>query len=528
MSTPGQNRSSPASARLRPPPGGAVIRMYRQGLGDCFLLAFAGESRSAPVYVLVDCGVHFAQSGGRETMLRVIDDVIECTGGRVDVVTATHEHTDHLSAFRHSAPRLFNGDLKIGQLWLAWTEREDDELAQQLRGERIKAKNAIEAALEKLKSELDPEEPRSLALSARLSAVMQSCGSDEEGEDETLQTLAKKLGLAEHEKVTGNELSLALLKDRANEVRFFTPGDAPVPIPGAPKARTYVLGPPRDLALMKKSAPSRGDRHETFLTSATGLASFATAAARAADGLAARDQAEFCFPFDARLRLDLKGGKPPSDHQRFFDEFYAPKDAWRRIDRDWLFAADELALHLDRHTNNTSLALAFELGEAGEGPTLLFPADAQVGSWLSWQNLTWQLGQRQIGIANLLRRTAVYKVGHHASHNATLARDESGADYGLRLARDGLVALIPVDQSAAEKLPGWNMPYERLYAFLKQKTHGNILRSDDRDPELPIPRIQWSAIPGRLGARWRRSRKKKSERSGGGSLYYDISISSDG
>ena len=30
-------------------------------------------------------------------------------------------------------------------------------------------------------------------------------------------------------------------------------------------------------------------------------------------------------------------------------------------------------------------------------------------------------------MADLFRRTAVYKVGHHASHNATLKKDETGA-----------------------------------------------------------------------------------------------------
>lgn len=529
MSASGENRSSPASSRLRPPPGGAVIRMYRQGLGDSFLLAFAGKSRSAPVYVLVDCGAHFAQPGGRETMLHVIDDLIECTGGRIDVVVATHEHTDHLSAFKHSARRLLHGDLKINQLWLAWTECDDDELAQQLRGERVKAKQAIEAALEKLKKDRSFEQPSTQALAKRLNAANQFFAINDQADDDTIPTLARKLGLAKPEKVTGNELSLALLKDIAREVRFFSPGDAPVSIPGAMNSRAYVLGPPRQLSLLKRSDPSGGDRHETFLTSAVGLDSFATAALQGKEEYSAYEQADFCFPFDERRRLDLYGkgtGEELSpEYQRFFKRFYGALDSWRSIDRDWLFAAGELAMHLDRHTNNTSLVLAFELGEPGTGPVLLFPADAQVGNWLSWQSLTWQLGGRQIDVSDLLRRTAVYKVGHHASHNGTLARDETGSDYGLRLIPDRLIALIPVDQAAAEELPGWNMPYEKLYTFLKQKTHGNILRSDDSDRKLPIPRLRWSNIPGAPGMRWRRSRKQKSEKNGGGALYYDLSVS---
>jgi hypothetical protein len=45
--------SSP-STPLDPPKGGAIVRMYRIGHGDCFLIAFAGKKK--PVHVLIDCG----------------------------------------------------------------------------------------------------------------------------------------------------------------------------------------------------------------------------------------------------------------------------------------------------------------------------------------------------------------------------------------------------------------------------------------------------------------------------------------
>lgn len=549
MSPTERNRSSRSSARLVPPADGIAIRMYRQGLGDCFLLAFAGESRKSPSYALIDCGAHFAQAGGRDNMVRILDDIIDCTGGHVDVVVATHEHSDHLSAFKHGAHRLLNDELKIDQLWLAWTERDDDELAQQLRGERLNAKDAIDAALDRLKAELglDPEDDLptvdavesehlpSLKLSNTLEAAQQFFAIDERNDDDTVPTLARKLGLRNPDKVSGNELALAVLKDKAREVRYFRPGEVPVTIPGASAARAYVLGPPRNLSLLKKSDPSRGDRHETFLTSATGMTSFAAAAVRADENdLAALERVDLCFPFDARHRIDLENldsdddtaeARLSTEEREFLRQYRSRDSAWRRIDNEWLSAAGELALHLDRHTNNTSLALAFEIGTLGKGPVLLFPADAQVGNWLSWQDLTWNLGDRTIAIADLLNRTAVYKVGHHGSHNASLARDALGADYGLRLIRDGLVAMIPVDQTASDKLRGWDMPYGKLYEFLRCKTRGNILRSDDVDSSLPVPRLQWKDVPGVAGARWRRSRKKKSEASGGGSLYYDLSLS---
>ncbi|TIX03162.1 MAG: hypothetical protein E5V44_15695, partial [Mesorhizobium sp.] len=63
----------------------------------------------------------------------------------------------------------------------------------------------------------------------------------------------------------------------------------------------------------------------------------------------------------------------------------APAEKWRRIDSDWTGSIEALALKMDSDTNNTSLALAFELPD---GQVLLFPGDAQVGNWLSWNDQT--------------------------------------------------------------------------------------------------------------------------------------------
>src|SRR5687768_16586106 len=42
--------------KLKPPNNGIVVRMYRIGHGDCFLLAMPREGGGNPVYVLIDCG----------------------------------------------------------------------------------------------------------------------------------------------------------------------------------------------------------------------------------------------------------------------------------------------------------------------------------------------------------------------------------------------------------------------------------------------------------------------------------------
>ena len=66
---------------------------------------------------------------------------------------------------------------------------------------------------------------------------------------------------------------------------------------------------------------------------------------------------------------------------------------------------------------------------------LLFPADAQIGNWLSWQSLPPGTAADDAWITadDLLARTVLYKVGHHGSHNATLK------ERGLELMTSDLV-----------------------------------------------------------------------------------------
>src|SRR2546429_615615 len=71
--------------------------------------------------------------------------------------------------------------------------------------------------------------------------------------------------------------------------------------------------------------------------------------------------------------------------------------SWRRVDEDWLGCAAQFALNLASATNNTSLVFAIQLSPGAQ--VLVFPADAQGGKWLSWQQ-----GERTVdGGAGLFR-----------------------------------------------------------------------------------------------------------------------------
>src|SRR5262249_367532 len=70
------------------------IRMYRQGLGDCFLLTFPRKDKS-PFNLLVDCG---ALNRSKKFMTSIVEHIEESVRvndhekARLDLVVATHEH----------------------------------------------------------------------------------------------------------------------------------------------------------------------------------------------------------------------------------------------------------------------------------------------------------------------------------------------------------------------------------------------------------------------------------------------------
>src|SRR5256885_145772 len=88
-------KSATTAGRLR-------IRMFRQGLGDCFLLTFDNK-----VHVLIDCGVIVGTQAPEPLMTRVVQSIRDATKGKgkkgkVDVLVVTHEHWDHVSGFKQA------------------------------------------------------------------------------------------------------------------------------------------------------------------------------------------------------------------------------------------------------------------------------------------------------------------------------------------------------------------------------------------------------------------------------------------
>jgi hypothetical protein len=472
------------------------VRMYRGLLGDCFLLTHARGKRA--FHALIDCGV--LQCIGDRPLTKaaigrmpaVVADIKDRTGGRLDLVVATHEHYDHLSGFllQHEAFKTFS----IGAVWVAWTESRTDDQANAIRERGKKALSLLKAVATSDGLGLDQDDTAGKDRRATIEALLQFY--DTELEPWTPQDAlgaAKKRPpynpAAQVPRSCANAIEWLRFKAGEANVRYLEPGQV-VRFGLNERLRASVLGPPRAGKRLLQLNPSAGGQREVYLTSSDevdtlettlrarrlGVAKGATVAPAR---LGAADQ-PFAQPFHRTgEEQDLCA----------IARLYAAEGAEnRRIDGEWLGSAELLALKIDRDVNNTSLALAIEV----PGPArhvLLFPADAQVGNWLSWHDQTYSEtpadpAARTETAIEILSRVVLYKVGHHGSHNAT-AREK-----GLELMTSPhLVAMIPVvkavarEQANEHNKDGWAMPFGHLFDRLKEKTRDRIVLGDGAPDE---------------------------------------------
>jgi hypothetical protein len=454
--------------------------MYRGILGDCFLLSHWRDGK--PTRILIDCGV-LQHSGGDQQIRNVAADIKKETGGHLSLLVVTHEHADHLSGFSLASDVFFDSDFKIDMLWLAWTERHDDAQAVALRARFKQARLALGLALQVAES--GAFDCPALNTVAGLANFLGPMGID-----------TKSSGI----RTTGQILVELKRKVGPEKTRYLEPGEVREAAPGL---QAYVLGPPRTGCRLTKAGPSGGSRREVYMTDydeALAVESAARAAlarlkvAEGSKGSEAHGLSDHS-PFARRYHRTVAATEQESDRLQADKAALDPRalyfkgEANRRIETDWTTGAEVLALKMDSDTNNTSVALAFELDD---NQVLLFPGDAQVGNWLSWGDQTYKppgADAASLTIDDLLRRVTLYKVGHHASHNATLR------DLGLEKMTDPrLVAMIPVVErvARAQGKKGWQMPFPDLYERLKHRTSQRVVRgdgvqADERDAFLQNP-----------------------------------------
>jgi hypothetical protein len=447
--------------------------MYRLGIGDCFLLTLPA-SAGKPFHLLIDCGTHSSERGGPKNNRdpwrteAAAADILEVTDGRLNAVIGTHEHWDHLSGFLQGKQSFEKCEAEV--IWCSWAEDQKNEpIAQELVGLRRNGQEALWNIHQQIQAPSSEDEAEAAGLRDRLSALFGFFGESP--------------GIGER----ARDAAEALLKLGRGRVKYLSPGAEPIEGPGG-NWRIFVLGPPRNLSLLRHDQPRRpGQGYPLAGLEAEAL----NLAAIGAPPLTKESDP----PFKAAFQITLEDTRGMAFFQRRYwndavagvarDETAA--QGFRRIGLSHLSAAEAFALKHDRLTNNTSLVVALELGPAAskDNPVILFAGDAQIGNWLSWPTVVWPdyHGRRVDGV-DLIARTEIYKVGHHASHNATLMEG------GLEEMKKLRVALVTVSQTTAKKLRWENsLPRQSILDRLKQIAREAVIRSDSgieaKDAAMP-------------------------------------------
>jgi hypothetical protein len=537
-----RERSATPEGTMKAPASGVKVRMYRQGHGDCFLLAFRGKDDKA-VYVLIDCGCKPGSNGRRfklKSLRDAVQDIRTATGGHLDLVVITHEHQDHVNGFEP-----YFQDFTIQNAWFAWTEDPKDDVANELRQRYhdqllglVAARNGLAAA--------GASHPSVNAIDELLSLEL---GLDRRMTRQALRKAA--VDKKAHPEKSANKRGMSLVKKKAGtrNTRFLRPHEHILHIPRVDDVRVFVLGPPRSADLIADEEPQGS---EAFPGQAVSLAyaSFAAAAAQADHNVPKPD----ILPFARHFAIPLDSTLMPKEYVDFFDTHYgktpAPqkkdkrtkrgnpkriqKDDWRRIDGDWLYSAEDLALQVNKGINNTSLVLAFELQKSRK--VLLFVGDAQRGNWKSWTDGSWKddgkganvIEGTEITVRDLMSRTVLYKVGHHGSHNATLNGTSEDTYPNLawmgqgRYGSEFTAMITAVSKWAHEQEPPWNHPLESIKTALQEKADGRVLQTDKN---VKVSAKAWKNFKGkdqRKGKGKGKGRGKDKDESKGLYFEYDI------
>jgi beta-lactamase superfamily II metal-dependent hydrolase len=359
-----------------------AVRMYNVGFGDAFVVTVR-KGRQA-WRMIVDCGVH-AQGQVRsleESVNAIIGDLRTADPTKpphVNVLVATHHHADHIAGFALDAWQ----EVAVDEVWVPFVEDPTDEDAKALREAQTNAATRLISLLEQRTLGLNLDAWPDALTAARWFAVNSSRNA------KAADRLLGRNGLSF---ATGPRIRFLPSASPGEQIIATTIKDVVV----------HALGPPRDPAFLKRMNPPAQvgwlalDR-DTDLTSRIEEPLFGTTFAMDADE-SRRDFPELAGEADRSLQqLD-------------------------QINDPGLLAAASI---LERAVNNTSLFLVLDVA----GLHLLFPGDAQQGSWdyvLSNPNML-----------SLVSNVVFYKIAHHGSHNGT------PKNYVENILADGAYTMLP-------------------------------------------------------------------------------------
>ena len=486
-------------ARMDPPDSGIKIRMYRQGHGDCFLMATKNVN-DEPFYILIDCGLKKnSEVFKNQTIDKVIKDIAQATNNYIDVVMITHEHEDHVNGFGAIEPdtddKRYFDQIEVGEVWLAWTEDGDDDDANDLRRRYKDTLYGLLGAQRKLNGMAGPEAG---TLKQTLDELLDFEGAEEELDDfydaylESGRAQSGLLGSRGQKPKLGRSrtdfkkaMQYIRKKVPKSRIRFLDAQDETLhQFRNVAGILVYPLGPPRDENLLTSLDPKGGEEFKFALSG--GDRSLISGFSE----MGGKNRTD-TGPFEKRYGYDADNPDKisASEHRDFFQLSYGWEETpshgkkWRRIDLDWLMAAENLALRLENEVNNTSLVVAIELPNTKK--VLLFTGDAQRGSWISWSDLSWANVHTTREVKNvLLGRTVLLKISHHGSHTGTLKGKVSDSYANLSWLARGeyeseYVALIPSNEVWAKgKSRPWKHPLKALEDALFEKAQGRVLMTN--------------------------------------------------
>jgi hypothetical protein len=442
----------------------ATVRMYCMGTGDCFIIKFFAKKEER-FKMMIDCGVW---SGSKEHLKEYITDLKAYVKNSVDLLVITHEHTDHVSVFEKCAD-LFTDDFEVKQIWMGWSENDSLSKIKRWKTEHGEKKKALAMAAEKIDAAMkDPATKATMQKDANGLAILGA----KQVFAAALQNFAdlhldgkpgQYKGFLEGMRIVKKEIA-------QDNIEYLYPGDIKEDLPGLEGVKFYVLGPPEKWAEVETEGGGEGESY-THNKKLKGTDAFAAAILSAGTSV----HLENILPFEkvyeeagsSTQKLYESEGKKEED-----------KEDWRKIDNDWLFSAGSLALRINSLTNNLSLALAIEFEDSKR--VMLFPGDAEYGSWSSWHRINWQgVEPEKEGLhftQDLLRRTVFYKIAHHMSHNGTAQR------LGLNMMEHkDLAAMATLDYDVISD--GWKstMPNREMLQELLLKTKGRLMIMNEKD-----------------------------------------------
>jgi beta-lactamase superfamily II metal-dependent hydrolase len=333
--------------------------MYDVGFGDCFLVRV--PTREGVRKILFDCGS--LKKGAvpiGEVVRQVIEDARDADGvSRLDVVVATHRHRDHISGFADPAW----ADVRVQEVWMPWTEDPEDTDVKRIRDFHNRLASRLASTLEaRATASLNAEEKERLQL-------MHAFALNSLTNESAMRTLQSGFaGRPERRYLPRENTPLARLET-----------------PALPDVTVQIMGPSRSADDIEDLNPPAGEHY-----------------LRLAESLEGGGEKAPC-PFGSDWQMEP--GEYASDYGDLANALTSrDRDAFRDAGSGF----DEgVALALDKVLNGTSLMIVLQVG----GATLLFPGDAQWG--------TWRRALENDECRRILTDTRFYKVGHHGSHNAT-------------------------------------------------------------------------------------------------------------